>query len=44
MLRLVEGFVCRVAAESARPDRTLLAVSYLASATVVMVLHWIFGA
>lgn len=44
MLRLMEGFVCRVAAESAGPDRTLLAVSYLASATVVMVLRWIFGA
>ena len=43
MLKRMEGFVCRVAAESTRPDRTLLAISYLASATVVVVLRSVFG-
>ena len=43
MLKRMEGFVCRVAAESTGPDRTLLAISYLASATVVVVLRSVFG-
>jgi hypothetical protein len=44
MLSRMEGFVCRVVAETASPDRTLFAISYLASAAVVQGLRWIFGA
>ena len=38
MLSRMEGFVCRVAAQSTIPDRTVLAFSYLASDTIVLVL------
>jgi hypothetical protein len=37
MLRLMEGLVRRVAADSARPVWTLLAVSELVSAAIVLV-------
>ena len=36
MAKLMEGFVRRVAADSARPDWTLLAISELASAAIVV--------
>jgi hypothetical protein len=44
MLRRVEGLVWRVAAESAKPDLTLLAISYLLSAVIVLALRSVFGA
>ena len=44
MLRRVEGLVWRVAAESANPDLTLLAISYLLSAVIVLALQSVFGA
>jgi hypothetical protein len=42
MLRRTQTLIWRVAAESARPDWTLLAISYLASAAIVMVLRSAF--
>jgi hypothetical protein len=39
MLRLVEGLACRVAAATARPDWTLLAISNLLSAAIVLILR-----
>jgi hypothetical protein len=39
MLRRMEALIWRVAAESAGPDWTLLAISYLASAAVVIALR-----
>lgn len=44
MLRRMEGLVGRIAAESARPDWTLLAVSYLLSGAIVLVLRSVLGA
>jgi hypothetical protein len=35
--------VWRVAAESAKPDRTLLAISYILSAVIVLALRSVFG-
>ena len=43
MLRWIEAVVCRVAAGSARPDWTLLAISYAISAAVVISLHSVFN-
>jgi hypothetical protein len=43
MLRVIEGLVRRVAADSARPDWTLLAVSELASAAIVLFFQSIFS-
>jgi hypothetical protein len=37
MAQLIEGLVRRVAADSARPDWTLLAISELASAAAIVV-------
>jgi hypothetical protein len=42
MLRWIDALIWRVAAGSARPDWTLLAISYLASAAVVMALRSAF--
>ena len=42
MAHLMEGLVRRVAADRARPDWTLLAVSELASATIVLFLRSMF--
>jgi hypothetical protein len=42
MLRLMEGLVRRVAADSARPDWTLFAISELASAAVVLFFRSMF--
>jgi hypothetical protein len=39
MLRRMEAIIRRVAAENARPDWTLLAISFLASAVVVVALR-----
>ncbi|WGD51581.1 hypothetical protein QA641_40160 [Bradyrhizobium sp. CB1650] len=44
MLRRVEVLVGRVAAESARPEWTLLAVSYFLSAVIVLALRSVLGA
>jgi hypothetical protein len=44
MLRLVEGLLCRVAAESARPHWTLLVLSNLVSAAIVLVFRSVFPA
>jgi hypothetical protein len=43
MLGLMEGLVRRVAVRSARPDWTLLAISELASATIVVFLRSMFS-
>jgi hypothetical protein len=43
MLRVIEGLVRRVAADSVRPDWTLLAVSELASAAIVLFFRSIFS-
>jgi hypothetical protein len=43
MLRRVDSLVCRLAADSARPDWTLLVVSYIISAAIVLLLQSIFG-
>jgi hypothetical protein len=42
MAHLMEGLVRRVAADSARPDWTLLAVSELASAAIVLFFRSVF--
>ncbi|MBP1294202.1 hypothetical protein [Bradyrhizobium elkanii] len=42
MAHLMEGLVRRVAADSARPDWTLLAISELASAAVVVLFRSVF--
>jgi hypothetical protein len=39
MLRRMEALIGRMAAENARPDWTLLAISFLVSAVVVMALR-----
>jgi hypothetical protein len=39
MLRRMEAIIRRVAAENARPDWTLLAISFLVSAVVVTALR-----
>jgi hypothetical protein len=39
MLRRIEGIIRRVAAENATPNWTLLAISFLASAVVVVALR-----
>jgi hypothetical protein len=39
MLRLVEELVCRVAAASARPKWTLLAISNLLSAAIMLIVR-----
>jgi len=44
MLRRVEGLVWRAAADSTNPDLTLLAISYLFSAVIVLALRSVFGA
>jgi hypothetical protein len=43
MLRLVEGLVRRAVVGSARPDWTLLAVSELASAAIVLFFRSMFS-
>jgi hypothetical protein len=43
MLRLMDGLVRRAAVDSARPDWTLLAVSELASAAVVLLFRSMFS-
>ena len=43
MLRLMEGLVRRVALDSARPDWTLLAISELASAAIVLFFRSMFS-
>jgi len=43
MPRLMEGLVSRVAADGARPDWTLLAVSELASAAIVLFFRSMFS-
>jgi len=43
MLRLMEGLVRRGAADSARPDGTLLAISELASAAIVLFFRSMFS-
>jgi hypothetical protein len=43
MLRLMEGLVRRVAVDSARPGWTLLAISELASAAIVLLFRSIFS-
>jgi hypothetical protein len=43
MAQLMEGLVRRVAADSARPDWTLLAVSELASAAIVLFFRSMFS-
>jgi hypothetical protein len=43
MAQLMEGFVRRVAADGARPDWTLLAVSELVSAAVVVFFRSMFS-
>jgi hypothetical protein len=43
MAQLMEGFVRRVAADSARPDWTLLAVSELVSAVIVLFFRSVFS-
>ena len=43
MAQLMEGLARRVAADSARPDWTLLAVSELASAAIVLFVPSIFS-
>ena len=43
MLRLMEGLVRRVAVDSARPDWTLLAISELASAAIVLFFRSMFS-
>jgi hypothetical protein len=43
MAHLMEGLVRRVAAVSARPDWTLLAISELASAAIVVFFRSIFS-
>jgi hypothetical protein len=43
MLRVIEGLVRRVVVDSARPDLTLLAVSELASAAIVLFFRSIFS-
>ena len=43
MAQLMEGLVGRVAADSARPDLTLLAISELASAAVVLFFRSMFS-
>jgi hypothetical protein len=35
----MEGFVCRVAAATARPDWTLLAISHLLSVAIVLIVR-----
>jgi hypothetical protein len=42
MAHLIEGLVRRVAADSARPDWTLLAVSELVSAVIVLFFRSMF--
>jgi len=43
MLRLMEGFVRRVAVDSARPGRTLLAISELGCAAIVLFFRSMFS-
>jgi hypothetical protein len=43
MLRLMDGLVRRVVVDSARPDWTLLAISELASAAVVLFFRSMFS-
>ena len=43
MAHLMEGLVRRVAADSARPERTLLAISELASAAIVVFFRSMFS-
>jgi hypothetical protein len=43
MARLMEGLVRRVAADSARPDWTLLAISELASTAIVVFFRSVFS-
>jgi hypothetical protein len=43
MLRRVEDLLRQITADSAEPNRTLLAISYLLSATIVLVLRSICG-
>jgi hypothetical protein len=43
MLRRMETLVCRMASEIARPDWTLLAASYAASAAVISARGALFG-
>jgi hypothetical protein len=43
MAHLMEGLVKRVAADSARPDWTLLAISELASAAIVVSFRSMFS-
>jgi hypothetical protein len=38
----MEAILCRLAVASARPDWTLLAISYAISAAVVISLHSVF--
>jgi hypothetical protein len=42
MLTLVESLACRAADASARPNWTLLAISNLFSATIVLILRSVF--
>jgi hypothetical protein len=44
MLRLMEGLVRRVVVDSTRPDWTLLAISELASAAIVLFFRSMFSA
>jgi hypothetical protein len=44
MLRLMEGLVRRVVVDSVRPDWTLLAISELASAAIVLFFRSMFSA
>jgi len=39
MLSVVEGLVCRMAAATARPDWTLLGISNLLSAAIVLIVR-----
>jgi len=39
----MEAVVCRVAFASARPDWTLMAISYAISGVIVISLHSVFG-
>jgi hypothetical protein len=43
MLRLMKGLVTRVAVDTARPDWTLLAVSELTSAAIVLFFRSMFS-